>query len=106
LVVLEAMLAGVPVVSTPVGLAEEEPDLFRLLPRDPTGEDIAQALLADLADASGTAERVVHARQVVGEQATPERFGREWTAAICEAVRGASSLTLPSEARRGEGPNA
>jgi glycosyltransferase involved in cell wall biosynthesis len=86
LAVLEAMLAGVPVLSTPVGSSLDFPDLVRMLPADPSGDDIATALLSDLADPAATSARVARARRLVREFASPERFGREWTEAICDAA--------------------
>lgn len=80
--VLEAWAASVPVIATPVGVAEEHPELVRGVPAAPTGAQLARALEADLADPDGTARRVAEARALAEREYGPERFGREWTALL------------------------
>lgn len=90
----EAWLAGVPLISTPVGLLEEDrPDLARLLPNPPTGADLAGAILADQADPEGTAARVARARAFAATHLTMDRFGADWTEAILAACPTRPSVT-------------
>ena len=51
--------------------AAEEPDLFRLLPRDRPAMTLPRPSWPTSPMRARTAERVAHARQVVGEHATP-----------------------------------
>jgi glycosyltransferase involved in cell wall biosynthesis len=77
--IAEAMLAGIPVISTQVGLLEDHPEFARILPNPPTGQDVARACQADLSDVEGTAARVVAARAFAREHLSSDRFGRAWT---------------------------
>jgi glycosyltransferase involved in cell wall biosynthesis len=80
LALVEAMLAGVPAIASAVGWAAEHPDLVRLVPRGPSGEDLASALLADLADPGGSADRAERARSYCLRELSPSRFARAWVA--------------------------
>lgn len=82
---VEAMIARTPIISAAVGYAAERPDLFRLVPRAPSGWHLAQALAADQADADGTAARVERAHAFAVAELGPARFAREWSA-IVEAL--------------------
>jgi glycosyltransferase involved in cell wall biosynthesis len=75
----EAWLAGVPLVSTPVGMLEDHPWLARLMPARPTGEQVAAAILDD----PDAPTRARAARQFARVELSPARFGREWTDLIC-----------------------
>jgi glycosyltransferase involved in cell wall biosynthesis len=97
LAMAEAWLAGVPTVSTPVGLLEpgDHPELARLVPDPPTGADLAAAILADEADPAGTAARVVLARSFARTSLATARFGRDWTDLLCSlAVPRAAKLAM------------
>lgn len=74
----EAWLAGVPLISTRVGVLEDEPGLARLLPDNPTGRDIARAVLDDQADPEGTRARVERAQRFARVDMGVERFDRQW----------------------------
>lgn len=78
LTLAEGLWAGVPVVSTPVGLARIVPGLTREAPIGADGPAIAAAVLADQADPAGTRARVEHARSFARARLSPARFGREW----------------------------
>lgn len=93
LAVMEAWTLGVPVVATPVGMFVEPRyrGLARLMPEAPTGDDVARALLADLATTERTRERCHEARKVARERFSGEAFGRRWT----DFLRG---LARPGEA--------
>lgn len=78
----EAWLAGVPAVSTRVGIAREYPELIREIPYDAHGAAIAAAILSDVADAEGTTARISRARKVAQEQLSPNLFGHKWSGAL------------------------
>lgn len=80
LTLAEGLWAGVPVVSTPVGLARIVPGLTREVPIGADGAAIAAAVLADRADPAGTAARVGHARSFARSRLSLARFAREWGA--------------------------
>lgn len=75
----ETWMAGVPVVATPVGQVLERPDLVRMVPLRPTGNDIAAALLADKRNILGCRNRIKAAKQYANEAYSMENFGRAWT---------------------------
>lgn len=83
----ESWLMPVPLISTRVGQLLEDPQLARLLPDEPTGADVAAAILADAADPRGTGRRVALARRFAGTALAPARFGREWTDFLCSRAR-------------------
>jgi|GEM_PF-5408047 len=86
LALAEGLAVGVPVVSTPVGLARLEPGLTRTVPQGADGREIAGAILADLADVEGTRGRVERARRFARERLSPDRFGREWGEMLASLV--------------------
>lgn len=75
----EGLWCGVPVISTPVGIAKPEPWLTRSIPFWPSGEVLAEAVAADRLDVAGTAERVTKAKVWAADRCGSERFGREWS---------------------------
>jgi glycosyltransferase involved in cell wall biosynthesis len=79
LTMAEGLWAGVPVVSTEVGIARLEPGLTRVIPVDADGPTLARAILDDQADMRGTAERTGAGKLFARERLSPDRFGREWT---------------------------
>jgi hypothetical protein len=83
----ECWAAGVPLIMTETGLLEERPDLARIIPNPPTGEDIAAAVLADEANREATQDRVDAARSFAVGTLGLDRFQREWTEIIVEAAR-------------------
>lgn len=78
----EAAWSGVPILSTPVGLAGENPGLARPIPIDADGPTLAAAALADLADPADAARRAEAARATVRRRFGPERFGRAYARAL------------------------
>jgi glycosyltransferase involved in cell wall biosynthesis len=59
----EALTVGIPVVSTPVGIVLQRPDLARVVPHGSDGAVFALAVLADRADAEGTARRTASGKR-------------------------------------------
>lgn len=84
--IAEAWRARVPVISTRVGLLEEWPELARILPEKPTGQDVAVAILRDWKDPEGTAARVARAEAFAADRLSMESFGRAWTDLICSVA--------------------
>jgi glycosyltransferase involved in cell wall biosynthesis len=82
--IAEAWAMGVPVVSTPVGIALEHPDLVQMLPKFPTGIHCARAVLMTLGNELTLATRIQKARQTVDRFYSGAEFGRWWTDAICK----------------------
>lgn len=91
---LESWTAGVPVLSTPVGLLAEPrfSGLARLLPSRPTGADVAKALELDLADPLGRIDRARRAKALAAEF-TAGRMTNEYMGLI-ERV---ASVRMPGE---------
>lgn len=86
---IEAWLAGVPVVATPVGLVREIPALVRLLPQPPREADLADAIETDWHDPIGVVQRearTLKALAVARERFTSTAFGKAWTDLILEAA--------------------
>ncbi len=75
----ESMLAGVPVISTPVGLLEESPESAAIVPHRSTPCQWADAIAADFADPAGQKARAKQARQGVN---TVQRFVDAWQRTI------------------------
>lgn len=82
LVIAEAAWLGVPVVSTPVGLAAIHAGLTRVVPLGADGPTIATAVRADLADPVGTGKRVAAAQAWVQSTLTLDRLGRQYATAL------------------------
>lgn len=78
----EAMGAGVPVVSTPVGLAADCPPLVRTIRWNATADEMAAAVLADARDPLATAARVRLAAATVRRLYSAEAFAERWMAFI------------------------
>jgi glycosyltransferase involved in cell wall biosynthesis len=96
---IEAILAGVPIVATPLGVVAEHPELFRVLPRDPSGAAVARAVLADSATPDETAARVESARTFARSEWSREAFLRRWDALFdsidLSAPGGAKAVAQP-----------
>jgi glycosyltransferase involved in cell wall biosynthesis len=86
LVMGEAWWSGLAVVSTDVGLSRMSPGLTRTIPVGSSGEAVANAVLLDLIDTSGVADRIGRAFRFARERLSPDRFGREWTTLIRSLV--------------------
>lgn len=74
----EAFAFGLPVISTPVGIALEWPALVRPIPIDDDGQQIAAAVLADESDPVGTAKRAAVAKRMTQHLWYPDRFAIAW----------------------------
>ena len=79
LTMAEGFRAGVPVISTRVGLAKLVPGLTRPIGFVSSGTEIAEAILADHQSPRATADRVARAQGFARERLDLGRFGREWT---------------------------
>jgi glycosyltransferase involved in cell wall biosynthesis len=78
LTIAEGLWAGVPVISTPSGIAKLHPGLTRIVPVGSDGPTLAAAVLADRADHQGTARRVLESAKFVREKFNSADFGRLW----------------------------
>lgn len=95
--VAEAMAAGVPVVSTPVGLLESRPELAWTFPigdSEAGTEAILKAL--SLEHRKTTARRVALAREVAEREWSVERFARQWSELILSLVPQPAPKSKPS----------
>jgi glycosyltransferase involved in cell wall biosynthesis len=98
--IAEAWLAGVPVISTPVGAAALHPGLTREVGPAPSGAEVLSAIEADRADPCGTAARVARARGFAARELAPARFAAEWGRLIREeAAAGRRPPPRPSPRR-------
>lgn len=86
LTIAEAWLAGLPAVTTPVGVSRLFPGLSRVVPHGATGEELAAAFRADRGDPRGTAARVARAREVAAGELGIERFAASWEGLIRDAA--------------------
>lgn len=92
LVIAEAWLSGVPVVSTPVGIAAEgavrHGSLAILVSADPQPEELAEAIRR----AAGPEGRAIatHARQVAEAEYTADKMARRWEEFLEGVVKGAT----------------
>lgn len=90
LTVIEAWLAGVPLVSTPVGVIRELENRFGQLvfpvPVDPTSEELARAV-REAAKAGRTSETVQRAKRVAQEHLTAKRMTENWADFLEEVGR-------------------
>jgi len=87
LTLVEAFLAGVPVVSTPVGivsdLAHQHGSVVYPVPIDPTAEELAQAVRS-AAQGGRSAEIVQRAQRVAREDLTAEKMTDSWASFLEE----------------------
>lgn len=91
LTIAEAAWCGVPVVSTASGVAKLVPGLTRVVPVSAAGPTLAAAVLADHADAAGTARRAAAARAYARKHFAPAAFGRRWTDVLVSAAPAAAA---------------
>jgi glycosyltransferase involved in cell wall biosynthesis len=87
---IEAMIVGVPIVTTRVGAVDEFEtaagcELFWSLPDHPTGSEIA-AVVRHAAMAGRSAERVTAARKFAKRHLTAETMERSWTQHLIRIV--------------------
>jgi glycosyltransferase involved in cell wall biosynthesis len=87
LTLAEGLWAGVPVVSTAVGVARIVPGLTRIVPVGCDGPTLAAAVLE--ADRSGP---IRGAREWARREASPDRFAREWSDLLCSTATVAGRL--------------
>jgi glycosyltransferase involved in cell wall biosynthesis len=78
-VIAEAWAAGVPVISTPVGVVNDHTDLAHIIPHNSCGYEVANAIKQDEAHPDDVANRVRNARETVIGTYSMEKFGMEWT---------------------------
>jgi glycosyltransferase involved in cell wall biosynthesis len=74
---VEALAAGVPLASTPVGILPQLGDVAEWLPLNPTLGQVADGILASLASGRGS-ERVARARDIVHAEHSAEAMARRW----------------------------
>ena len=87
----EAMLAGLPVISTPVGFLEEEPHLARIASLDANAEEWATIVQHDFDDVLARGHRIWAAQQAMQGPHSVERFIAEWM----EVIDSVSQLPAP-----------
>jgi glycosyltransferase involved in cell wall biosynthesis len=105
LVGVEAMLARRPIVSTKVGVLSEVEGLARIIPPKASGKTIARAILADAADAAGTAKRIQRAEKVAMARWSLVAFQEAWGAFLTGLVAAPSRSARPrSGGRSAAGP--
>lgn len=73
---VEALVAGVPLVATPVGILPQLGDVAEWMPLDPTLGQVADGILAVLGDRQP--ERIATARDVVMAEHSAEAMARRW----------------------------
>jgi glycosyltransferase involved in cell wall biosynthesis len=83
---LEAHLAGLPVIATPVGLYSRNPGLARLVPAMCSPEELRQAILDDAEDWHGTKVRAADAKAYIWEFHDPADFKAGWESVIASVA--------------------
>lgn len=81
---LESLLAGVPVVSTRVGLLNTNPQLARIT--KPSVDAIAEAIRLDWDDVQGRVLRACASRQWIADNASVDVFMEKWRRLIYETA--------------------
>jgi glycosyltransferase involved in cell wall biosynthesis len=81
---LESLLAGVPVVSTQVGLLNTNPQLARIT--EPNAKAIAEAILLDWSDVHGRVMRACNSRKWIEDNASVDVFMRNWRSLLYETA--------------------
>lgn len=74
----EALLAGVPVMSKPVGLLESAPHLARIVSRDAGAAEWAAAIKEDFATPQWRVDRAAEAQRVMQIEHSIGRFALSW----------------------------
>lgn len=87
LALIEAWMAGVPAVATPVGLVVDHPELVRVVSPAAEGSELAEAVLLDELDPAATTERIKLARFVALDSYRASCFGAAWTRYLCDVAR-------------------
>jgi glycosyltransferase involved in cell wall biosynthesis len=82
LVHIEAMLAGLPVVSTPVGHLADQPELARIVPIAAGPAGWAAAIAADWREGTARRQRVVLARATTEADCDADVFAGRWAALV------------------------
>jgi glycosyltransferase involved in cell wall biosynthesis len=76
----EAMLAGVPVIGTPVGILEDSPELARIVPVEADAREWAKAITLDWSDTEGRTRRAETAQCAIRERYGVETHVDRWAA--------------------------
>lgn len=83
---VEAVLARVPVVMTPVGVAREHPDWFQRVPIGATGDVLAAAVIeADRSDHS-TPSPLIRRQRAAERLYSVQAMGQRWADLLCEVA--------------------
>lgn len=82
LTMAEAAWLGIPVISTPTGLATIRPGLTRTVPIGANGSILATAVVADAIDPIATAKRVADAKVWTKANLTLDRMARQYAAVL------------------------
>ncbi len=90
LTMAEGFWAGVPVISTHVGLAKLVPGLVREIGFVPSGAELAHAVIADATEVESTQQRVKAAQTFARDRLDLALFGRNWTALIRDVAEASS----------------
>lgn len=88
LTMAEAFAYGLPVISTPVGIALEYPNLVRQIPVADHGQGIAAAVIEDDNEPDEKRERVAKAKAIAQELWYPDQLGRSWSRLLAGMLDG------------------
>lgn len=94
---VEAFAVGTPVVSTPVGIALEHPELVREIPIQDDGKAIAAAVLADQVE--GTHTRCRLAQACAADLWFPDRLGDAWKRLLTPMVEDTQPFAVERKAK-------
>lgn len=88
LALIEAWMAKVPAIATPVGMVLEQPDLVAKLPRRANGKQIAKVVLKDFKNKKAQAQRVKKAFDFADKNLSVKTFGANWTEHLLKVAKG------------------
>ena len=90
----EAWASGIPTLATPVGIAAQYPQMTGILPMDPSGEDIANAIRHAQRHPDRTFARCRSAQNLIREKFGVKAFGLAWDEIIIQTYKAKKRLPL------------
>jgi len=87
LTMAEAFAFGLPVISTPVGIALDHPELVRTIPINDPGPGIVREVMELINKPFDTENRVLKAKLCASKLWMPDALGKSWTRLLSEMIQ-------------------